>query len=88
VSSSFNFGASLGSILSAIQILQLPMEFVTPARWKASLGLDREKTSALHRARLLFPTAELARQKDHGRAEALLLAHWGQTRFCDQYARE
>ena len=33
------------------------------------------------RARLLFPMAHLSRAKDHNRAEALLLAHYGRVRW-------
>lgn len=76
VSSTFKFGCALGSLLAVLQVLGLPIEFVTPGRWKADLGLSKEKSAALHKARLLFPDAPLARAKDHGRAEALLVAHW------------
>jgi crossover junction endodeoxyribonuclease RuvC len=78
-------GLTLGSVLAVLEIAELPIEFVSPARWKRALGLlrpgadDHEKKSvSLDRARLLFPKASLARQKDNGRAEALLIAHFGQ----------
>lgn len=77
VASSFAFGVTLGSILAAVQVLQLPLELITAAQWKRALGLSREKRASLDRARLLFPTAELTLAKHDGRAEALLLAHWG-----------
>jgi hypothetical protein len=38
------------------------------------MGLDSSKSASLDKARLLFPDADLARAKDHNRAEALLLA--------------
>lgn len=78
VSSTFKFGSALGSLLATLQVYGLPIEFVTPSKWKAGLGLGREKLAALHRARLLFPAAPLDRVKDHGRAEALLIAYWRQ----------
>ena len=54
----------------------VPIISVTPAKWKKhfSLNSDAEKSRALAIRR--FPTAPLARKKDHGRAEALLMALW------------
>ncbi len=80
VSSSFAFGMTFGSILATVQTLQMALEFVTPASWKRALGLGPDKHASLDKARLLFPQAELGRVKDHGRAEALLIAHWAQSR--------
>lgn len=79
VASSFGFGVTFGSILAAVQIMQLPIELVTPATWKTALRLGRDKKAALHRGRLLFPTADLSLAKYDGRAEALLLAYWAMT---------
>lgn len=46
-----------------------------PNVWKAFMGLqNQDKTASLAKARKLFPKASLKRGKDHGRAEALLLA--------------
>jgi len=59
VASSFAFGVGLGSILSVLQTLQLPLELITPATWKRTLGLSSDKRASLDKARLLFPTAEL-----------------------------
>lgn len=80
VSSSFIFGVNFGSILSVLQTLCLPLELITPASWKRALGLSSDKKASLHRARLLFPGAELALAKHDGRAEALLLAYHAQQR--------
>lgn len=76
VSSCFKFGAVFGSILSVVQAIGFPIEFVSPAVWKRDLGLIKDKKAALHKARLLFPHAELHLAKHDGRAEALLIAHW------------
>jgi hypothetical protein len=57
----------------------LPLAFVTPAVWKASYGLSKDKHASLHKARLLYPTAELHLAKHDGRAEALLIARYGLT---------
>jgi crossover junction endodeoxyribonuclease RuvC len=80
VSSSFQFGVGFGSVLGVLQALQLPIEFVTAAVWKRALGLSSDKRASLHKARLLYPTAELHLAKHDGRAEALLLCHWALTR--------
>ena len=76
VASSFTFGLTVGSILATVQGLRLPLELVTPAAWKRALGLGPDKHAALHKARLLFPFADLSLAKHHGRAEALLIAHY------------
>ena len=75
IASAFQFGVGFGSILGVLQALHLPIEFVTPAVWKRSLGLSKDKHASLHKARLLFPTAELHLAKHDGRAESLLIAH-------------
>jgi crossover junction endodeoxyribonuclease RuvC len=80
VSSSFAFGVGFGSILGLLQAMRISIEFVTPAAWKRGLGLSADKHASLHRARLLFPTADLRLAKHDGRAEALLLAHWALAR--------
>ncbi len=79
-SAMFNFGTGYGSVLSIIQASCIPLEFVTPAKWKRDLGLTKDKNSSLHKARLLFPSCELHLAKHDGRAEALLIAHWARTR--------
>jgi hypothetical protein len=77
VASAFTFGVGFGSILGVLQAGHISIELVTPGTWKrALLGLGADKTASLHKARLLFPTAELHQVKHHGRAEALLLAHY------------
>ncbi len=80
VASSFAFGVGLGSILATLQTLHLPIELVTPAAWKLALGLGKDKRASIDKARLLFPTADLRLAKHDGRAEALLLAYYAQTR--------
>jgi crossover junction endodeoxyribonuclease RuvC len=80
IASAFQFGVGFGSILSVLQALHIRIELVTPAVWKRSLGLSKDKHASLHKARLLFPSAELHLAKHDGRAEALLIAHYGMTR--------
>ena len=72
----FSQGCTLGSILATMQIAGVSIELVSPAAWKRALNLSSDKSASLDKARLLFPTADLDRVKDHNRAEALCLAHW------------
>lgn len=76
VASSFGFGVNFGSVLGVLQALRVPIELVTPAKWKREMGLGAEKHASLHKARMLFPRCDLTLKKHDGRAEALLLAHW------------
>ena len=81
VSGMFRFGTTFGQILGVLQALEIPYELVSPAKWKREMRLSggpgKGETSRL-RALELFPhlTEDLARKKDHNRAEALLLARW------------
>jgi crossover junction endodeoxyribonuclease RuvC len=78
-------GMTLGSTLAALQFAGVAFELLPPTTWKRALGLiatdstdSQKKLASLTRARMLFPTADLDRVKDHNRAEALLIAHYGQ----------
>lgn len=68
-----------GRIEAVLEILRIPVTVVQPAVWKRHHGLLKtEKAQSLEAARKLFPTAShmLQRQKDHNRAESLLIACW------------
>lgn len=87
VSSSFQTGLTAGSLLAALQCAGVGIRLVQPRAWKVALGLagdpadtDRErKQRSIDRARLRFPHLRMDRAKDHNRAEALLLAAYGQS---------
>jgi hypothetical protein len=76
----FSQGATLGSILAALQVVRARIALVTPASWKKAMGLSADKSASLDKARLLFPTADLDRKKDHNRAESILIASFAQRR--------
>jgi crossover junction endodeoxyribonuclease RuvC len=82
VSSMFKFGRTLG-FAHAIVLGVRPrpaVQFTTPGQWKAKLGLlNSSKGASREKAVSLFPSVEsrLTRVKDDGRAEALLIAHYG-----------
>lgn len=81
VSSSFSFGEGKGLWEGIVAAYHLPLELVSPQRWKKTIMADqgREKDAARFKAQQLFPTLteQLTRKKDDGRAEAILLAEYG-----------
>jgi hypothetical protein len=82
VRSMFSCGLGMGAWLGLLAALALPYTSVRPGVWKKALGLGggQDKEASRHRAHQLFPGADLRRKRDHGRAEALLLAWWYQHR--------
>lgn len=79
VSSMFGFGVSFGQARGVIGALNIPLHYVTPTKWKKHFRLSSDKEEARELAIRLFPTcaASFARKKDHGRAEAALIARYG-----------
>ena len=81
VAGMFKFGTVFGQILGVVQALNIPYELAEPAKWKREMrlaGEDDKKEQARLRALELFPGlhTDLARKRDHNRAEALLLGQW------------
>lgn len=80
-----------GSLMQSKGIVQgvldtmstLEVRLVNAQTWKRLYGVGADKDLALETARKLYPNAEhlLARKKDHNRAEALLLAHFGKVKL-------
>lgn len=78
VSSTFSFGKNVGLALGVIGALRIPVHFVTPGKWKKHFRLAADKEEARARAIELFPSSDyFKRKKDHGRAEAVLIARYG-----------
>lgn len=78
VSSTFKFGTAYGTVRGVVQALGVPMHLVTPGRWKKHFRLDADKEKARALAIRLWPAScHFERKKDHGRAEAALLARFG-----------
>ena len=78
--SMFCFGQNVGNYQGILLALAIPFVMPTPQQWQKGLvnkkaGPD-PKTRSLGTARRLFPYEDLSRKKDHGRADALLLAWW------------
>ncbi|WP_375453744.1 hypothetical protein [uncultured Methylobacterium sp.] len=77
VSSTFKFGMAYGAVLAAVGVLGLPLRQETPGRWKGHFRLDSDKEKARGLAIRTWPTSpNFGRKKDHGRAEAALLARF------------
>jgi crossover junction endodeoxyribonuclease RuvC len=55
-----------------------PLHLVTPAKWKRYFGLDADKEKSRALALRLWPSRSdlFTRKRDHGRAEAALLARY------------
>src|SRR5262249_15174798 len=77
VRSMFTCGLGFGVWLGMLATLWLDHTRVRPGVWKRALGLSGDKEQACLRAMNLYSAANLRRKKDHGRAEALLLAYYG-----------
>jgi Holliday junction resolvasome RuvABC endonuclease subunit len=76
-SSGFKYGRAVGAIEATITCCDIPMTIVEPSIWKKLHGLHgKDKEGGRQRALQLFPAAHalLSRKKDHGRAEAALIA--------------
>lgn len=75
--SSFNFGDGFGQVKAAFRVLGISPVLVEAQSWKRHMGLiGTDKDAARLLAIRRFPGAEhmLARKKDGGRADALLIA--------------
>ena len=80
VSSAFSFGYTSGVICGVLGALKIPIQRPMPSKWKRDMGLGPDKDLSRARAIEVFPGMAhmLTLQKHHDRAEALLMAAWGQ----------
>ena len=71
----FRFGQGFGQLQMAVAANKLPVQYVTPAKWKKYFGLSKDKNASRAMAMDRFPReAELFKLvKFDGRAEAALL---------------
>jgi crossover junction endodeoxyribonuclease RuvC len=79
-SSTFKYARPIGAIEAAIALSGIPVTIVEPSVWKRFHKLPgKEKEASRQRAVEIFPASHalLARRKDHGRAEASLIALYG-----------
>jgi crossover junction endodeoxyribonuclease RuvC len=76
-SSGFKYGRAVGAIEAIVTCCDIPVTIIEPTAWKKFHSLrGGDKETGRQRALQLFPSAHtfLARKKDHGRAEAALIA--------------
>ncbi len=77
VSSTWKFGQATGSILGVLGACGIPVHRVAPTVWKRRFGLSKDKDEARALAIRLWPVCpSFARKRDHGRAEAALMARF------------
>jgi crossover junction endodeoxyribonuclease RuvC len=79
-SSGYKYGCVCGAIEAVIACAGVPLSIVEPSQWKRFHGLrGGDKESGRQRALQLLPAAhaELARKKDHGKSDAMLIALYG-----------
>ncbi len=75
----FKFGGAYRAARAVVTLLEIPVHLVTPAVWKRHFRLPggpdgKEVARALALQRFPASAEHFARKKDHGRAEAALLA--------------
>lgn len=83
VTSMFRFGHSLGAVVGVLGALAVPTETITPVQWKTiTRTASAPDDASRHRVLQLFPghSAMFSRKKDHGRADATLIAWAGYIR--------
>lgn len=78
----FTFGASYGIIIGVIAALKIPYSELLPQQWQRAVmmhGKASDKNASRTRFAQLWPAAaaSVGRVKDHGRADAALIAHAG-----------
>jgi len=83
VSSTFRFGEGYGALQMAVVAHGLTLHYVTPGRWKKHFGLSRDKGVSRSLATQQFPlnAQDFKRVKDDGRAEAAMIALYGQQKL-------
>lgn len=79
----FSFGYAAGLTEGVVRSMYIPIFFTRPQQWKRAVGLpygaDKEASRELASTRYPEFASAWSRKKDHGRAEAVLLAHFNRT---------
>lgn len=99
--SMFSYGVGYGVIRGVLAARRLWYREVSPATWKADLGLRlpsdgrdsavrraESKAASIAKARELFPEAADQIGKSDGKAEAVLIAEWGRRKGVEQPRRD
>jgi hypothetical protein len=83
VASTFKFGRTFGQAIGVIQTLRFRYEFVSPSVWKKHFKITPSSPKDASRlvCRRLYPDADIPLKKHHGRADAILIAHYAWQRL-------
>ena len=70
---------SFGELIGLCEGLWIPYTLVHPTSWKRAMLKDMEKgkEASIKRVQELYPDLKLSRKKDHGKADAILIARYG-----------
>jgi len=74
-----NYMMGYGILMGLCIGLEIPYTLVTSQSWKKKLmfGMGGDKGESIIRAKQLFPELKLDRKRDHGQADAVLIAEYG-----------
>lgn len=75
--SSASLEATKAALMAVIRMGGYDVKKVRPQEWKKMYLLGSDKNEAIELARSMFGTTGFERKKDHNRAEAALIAHYG-----------
>jgi hypothetical protein len=78
VASMFSLGMSYWGAVGALAGVGIDHTLIEAKDWKNRYHLAKDKGLSLALARRLYPAVDLGLKKNHGRAEALLIARHGQ----------
>jgi crossover junction endodeoxyribonuclease RuvC len=78
--SMFRFGQACGTVYATLAVMTIPITYVLPRVWQRHHGIGPTPDAARQRAVQLYPqiASRLARKADGNRADALLIARYGQ----------
>ena len=90
VSSMFSFGQGYGIVIGVVAALGLPLTLVTPQEWKRAMRVQGGKDASRLRILELRPESAglFSRKRDHGRADATLIALHGKMKCSFTDTRE
>ena len=77
VTSMFNFGQSFGVLKGIFSAMQIPMDFVSPIKWKKFFNLiNTNKDASRTKAIEIYPyfSSKLSKKKDANKADAILIS--------------
>jgi crossover junction endodeoxyribonuclease RuvC len=83
-SSGFLYGRAVGALEAIILSCGIRLTIIEPTKWKKYFKLaGGDKESARQKALMIFPTAHefISLKKDHGKAEAALIALYGSSKL-------